>query len=510
MKSSLERLSVVGGLLLITLFFSCGKDATIEIGTENEIHRKITLKLKAFDSRIVPIQYLPSENSSTLNQSSAPVNTDQNVFASDEIQYLYIWSFNDSTIRPDIGIDRLNADISVLRTNGQMDYNFFNNGYSFLHYSGGRSLNSIGPEKIIFHMPINQVEKLGLLRFDMSGSTTGPKDFSIYYQLDSDEEILISGENQFSSLGGKNTYEYDLSEYDLGTNAQQLNIIIIPREGDRADGANYNQSTGTLRIDNFALQGIYLGKQNEPEKPKTGILYYHIFDQLSGEFVVSGQKQLIFDEPEHEVQFNLEEGLYQISILVNNSTDTLYFSDYEVLAEDFYIQSLNEDQNDMVFGTVITNFEVKDDIELDIELDRYYSEIGFEFEDNLDWTSLQRIEVEPLQSIYYSPFNPSFSNPEGVQEKNPGRIFYQESFENGAIRFNQFLGFRGDPIELTYRLSAYDRENRLLNQVMTTAEITHNMRLIFSGYLLGSNTESGHVFRIDWESPWKESIRVNF
>lgn len=510
MKSKLRRVSVVGIVFLIALFYSCGKDAQIEIGNENEAQQKVTLKLKTFDTHTVPIQYIQSENSSSWNRLHANENTDQNVFPSEETQYLYIWTFNDSSIRPDIGIDRLHANISVLKTNGQNNYDYSNNGYAFLNYSGGRSLNIAGPEKIIFQMPVNQVEKLDLLRFDMSGSSTGPKDFSIYYQRDNQEQVLISEENQFSSLSGKNTFEYDLSEFDLGEGVEELNIIIIPKEGQREGGSPYNRSTGTLRIDNFALQGRYSGKWNEPEKPKAGMLHYHIFDQESGEFVLSGQKNLNLQELEHEIEFQLLEGIYQICVLVNNSPNSLYFPDQELHASEFYVQSRNEANGHMVFGSVLSDFEVNEDMEMEVALERYYSEIVYEFEDNLEETAIHSIKVEPQQSIFYAPFNPSFSNPEDAQPGDLSKIFYLDSFKNGSIMFHQFIGFRDDPIELRYRLSAYDQENNLLNEVLTSAEITHNMKLIFSGYLLGSNAGSRQVYRIDWEAPWRESIRIIF
>ncbi|HZH54408.1 MAG TPA: hypothetical protein VFD72_02050 [Sphingobacteriaceae bacterium] len=510
MKSKLSLVSVVGIVFLITLFFSCGKDAGMEIGPEKEIQRKVSLRLSAFDSQIKPIQYIQSEGSSSWNHLFSEANDDQNVFASPEMQYLYLWSFNDESIRPDLGIDRANAGIRVLRTNGPDEYAFLKQGYAFLEYPGGNILNIAGPEKVTFQMPIDEVEKLGMLRFDMSGSPTGPKDFSIYYQLDAEEEILISDENQFSSLNGKNTYEYDLTGLNLDQQPEQLNIIIVPMEGQRPEGTNYNQSSGTIRIDNFALQGIYTGGLIEPEKPKMGTLDYFIFDQVSGDLLVSEQKQLNFEDTEHTIEFQIGDGTYYMLVLVSSRSNTLNFPDNPLPAEQFYVLTGSTSQEDVVFGKTLSHFEVKEDLELDLLLERFYSEVVYELNDPQLGSLVKRIEVESVQSIYYSPFNLDYSPPLVVEQMKPVSVFYPESFEQGTIVFNQFLGFRENPLELSYKLSAYDHEDELLNEIITTAEITHNMRLIFSGFLLGSNASSSQVFRIDRDSPWQESVRVDF
>src|SRR5690606_29445489 len=113
-------------------------------------------------------------------------------------------------------------------------------------------------DEIRFSVPLSYITELSTIRFDAYSSDTGPKNFSIFYSLDSlSEPILLSDTNLLSPSTTFKVFEFDLNDLNIIDNLDFQIIIKAKEGGERLEGKNYNSTSGTFRIDNFALTGIY-------------------------------------------------------------------------------------------------------------------------------------------------------------------------------------------------------------------------------------------------------------
>src|SRR5690606_32319821 len=128
---------------------------------------------------------------------------------------LYLWTFNQESLVPDIGIDMVGAEISALRNNGSSEIND-GEGYSFGNIPGGRAISVTVLDEIRFSLPLLYTTELSTIRFDAFSSNTGPKNFSIYYSLDpSVEPILLSDSNLLQATTKFKSFEFDLNGLNI-------------------------------------------------------------------------------------------------------------------------------------------------------------------------------------------------------------------------------------------------------------------------------------------------------
>ncbi len=501
----------VAVLLLFGTMSGCKKDGQIGIGTGDEVWRTITFRINPFETRINPIMANTSRKGWLANDPHWRQAANGNVPISAEIQRLYLWTFNKESLVPDIGVDTMGAGVSVTshNTSNFIDYIA---GYAYQPYEAGKALNVKGANELIFSMPLPDVERLNVLRFDVSSSGTGPKDFSLSYSLDQGGGYtMISEENQFTSIGGKNPFEYDLSNITIADGDNKtIHFKIVVKEGSRPEGSNYNTSTGTFRIDNFALTGVYSGPEIEPLNLGTGIIYYHIFHATDSSLVKSGQQTIDSNQAAPEINLKLMDGNYFVSFTVNFSDEPLIFPASATGAREFFIYQKMQDQNAIAYGTLIPDLQVSADLSMNLEMERYFSQVRFGFTDTQGLSEVHKIEIEKLQKTLFFPYGPViFPDTDWINQEE--KITYFPDFNEGTgVQFNQFLGKPDAPREVTYRLKAYNSGNELLREVVVSTFIRNNVKLSFLGKLLEytGNTDTG--FRIHWQNEWEDPVIINF
>jgi len=511
MRMKNEMTWTVAALLLFSTMAGCRKDGQIGIGTGDGVQRNITFRINPFEAHINPMMVSKSMKGRIAYNPPWLQAVNGNVSASAEIQKLYLWTFNKESPVPDIGIDTLGASIKVITENGSNTHNY-GAGFAYTPYPAGRALNIVGPKEIVFGMTISHVERLGFLRFDMTGSQGGPKDFSLSFSWDeNDDFVLLSDENQFTSMTGKNTFEYDLSSLLLLESDQKMIYIkIIPREGLRPDSSTYSPSSGTIRIDNFALMGVYSESEIEPLNLGTGIVYYHIFHATDSSLALSGQHTIDSDQAAPEINLKLADGDYFVSFTVNFSDEALIFPASPNHAREFFIYQKMQDQNAIIYGTLIPDLQVSSDLSINLDMERYFSQVRFVFTDTQDLSEIHKIEIENLQKPLFFPYGPiSLPDTDWINQEEK-ITYFPDLNEDAGIQFNQFLGKPAVPREVTYRLKAYNSGNELLREVVVSTFIRNNVQLSFVGKLLENTGNIDAGFRIHWQNEWEDPVIINF
>lgn len=203
MKNVMSLTVVV--LLLFGAMSSCKKDGQIGIGSGDEAWRNVTFRIKPFEARVNPLMTNYYGNGPGGDPNWTQVSYG-NVSPSESEQILYLWTFNNEDLKPDIGVDTSNAGISLLNMNGGSN-NSYKNGVKFSTYEAGKAINITGADEITISMPVINVTEIAKIRFDASSSDTGPKDFSISYSFGSDGDYsIISEVNDLLSSTSQKTF----------------------------------------------------------------------------------------------------------------------------------------------------------------------------------------------------------------------------------------------------------------------------------------------------------------
>lgn len=507
MRKKNVKAQVVIGLLLLGSLAACKKDGLIDVGPRDELLREVTFRIKPFETKINPLM---SKHSAYGILGMTQVS-EGNVSPSENEQMLYLWTFNQQSLVPDIGIDTVGAEISAIyNDNGNQS---FVNGYAFppLITEAGKAVNFTGPKEIIFKMPISNVSNITKLRFDASGSNTGPKDFSISYSLDGFTTQTIATENDFYSYSGKNTFEYDIDWINV-ENKDTISFYLELKEGIRKDddGSNqYSPNSGTFRMDNFALTGFYSGPEIEPLNLGEGTVHYHVFNAADSVLVQTGEKLINSDHVLPELALKLADGEYFISFAANFSEEPLLHSASIVHANDLFLYQKLSD-NAAVYGTLLNGLDISADLTMDLEMERYFSEVNFEFTDEQDLGTVQKIEIESLSKPFFSPYNIGFDPANELIQLEDKIIFYPEFDDSNNIRFYQFLGKTTLPKSVSYKLTAFGVSDTILREVTVSALINNNVQLSFIGKLLEGTGSINSGFRINWKNEWGTPVNIGF
>lgn len=303
MKSLFHLRYRLSFFIIFILAISCKKDSYVD--EENELVFPVNFTFTNFKS-----------SSSYLKSASSK----QNLYASSQIPanysegYIYFWSFNNETLTPDIKYSK-SANPSITYNDGKSIT--WGAGIAFENYPAGRASNFAGPKQILIKLSIKDVLSISRLGFDMTGSAMGPKDFEMYYSFDEgDTYHELSMVNQFGNLAanGKNSFTYNLEELQLS--GEELWIRINPKAGDRTGGSAYNESTGTLRIDNLHLVGI---APTSNEGFAVNQFYYYLFHKTNG----MSFKGYTDDISNLNVQLQLPMGEYDIFFVLNSFDEEL-------------------------------------------------------------------------------------------------------------------------------------------------------------------------------------------
>lgn len=414
---------------------------------------------------------------------------------------LYYWSFNEETLSPDISL----ASGTTISYNEGESPTDFAAGWAYDEFVAGRSMSIRGLAELLISVPLSHVHSLDDFGFDISSSNTGPKAFDAYYSFDGEQWQDLNLGNQFSSLGAshpKNTFTFDMiSDVPLAGN-DMLYIRLEFAAGERLEGSNYSPTTGVTRLDNIRFIGT--GDQAS----STGVidaLHYYVFDQSSGELI--GNDVVDFDPSNPTLTLNLNHGFYQISFIRNHSDETLAFPSQLYYSSEYFYTNIFSNYLARIFANEI-ELLVTGNVSEEVELNRYYSQVKFEFTDTQDLSVVHRIVISPTHDPYfYAPFNSSLS----PSFDDGSLIEVQPDFSTSQeFVFNQFLGYRPTATTVAYHLEAYDASDNLLRALDVEASIRNNVQLVFRGQLLSgglSNTDIQFHINEDWD---ENGVEVEF
>ncbi len=411
--------------------------------------------------------------------------------------HIYYWSFNAETLMPDI---YPSTHWSITYNQGQTP-DEYGIGWLYEDYIAGRALSIKGLNELIFKMPLTNVSALQELAFDVSSSGTGPKSFSLSFSQDGENYTVIEENNQFSNTNtpqAKNTFSFALEDQLLDF-SRDLYIKLMPKAGNRGSAGDYNGTTGTMRIDNFRVSGI----AEKVADANVRRVHYHVFDATTKNLMLSGADH--FREGAlSDFALTLPAGDYIASFVANVSNAELNIPETGD-ALTYFIANTFSNSKAEIFG-VLDTFSVQGDMQKDIELNRYYSEIRFEFTDVGDLSEVAKLIVKREHDVnFYAPFHPTMDNP--IEDSSEIVLLPQFDEANREVFFNQFIGNTPIPVPLKYKVDVYDGSDELIRTFQVESEIRNNMQLLFRGKLL--DAPNGQ-FVVRLNENWDGEKQVDF
>ncbi len=477
-------------LFIMLNMASCKKNA-VEPDDGQESYT-IGFKFQEFEHLVSPLG-TKAQRAGDVEKRSTAKNFNQNTYEG----YIYYWSFNAESLMPD----------SYPSTHWNITYNQglipdeYGTGWSYESYIAGRALSLKGLKELIFKMPLTKVLEVHELAFDVSSSGTGPKGFSLLFSQDGESYTALKDNNQFTNTNtpqARNSFAFSLEELSLDPSAD-LYVKLIPQAGNRGSAGDYNDVTGIMRIDNFRLSGI----AEEIADASVRRVHYHIFDAVTKNLVLSGADH--FREGAlSDFQLTLPAGDYIASFVTNVSNTELNIPETGNAAA-YFIANTFANHKAKIFG-VLDTFSVNGDMQKDIELSRYYSEVRFAFTDAADLSHVAKLVVKQgHEPQFYAPFQPVMNNP--VDDLSEIVILPGFSEDNREVFFNQFIGYTTIAVPLTYIVEAYDVSDELITTFQVDSEIHNNMQLLFRGKLLDT-PNGGFVVRLN--ENWDGEKQVDF
>jgi hypothetical protein len=467
--------------IVMSVLYSCGKSLPEE---ELQGEHQIRFQLDGFNASVKPL----SSKSRQASRSLANVVNRE----------LYHWSFNQESLLPDVGVDKSSVSWAL-----SMDKISYVTGKALEPYAAGRSLSLRGVAEFTLGMSIKDVTSLGELSFHLSGSDTGPKVLDLAYSIDGGATYVPLRTNfDFREVKSNSWGDLvqDLSKIDISKNIQKILFKFTLKNA-------LNPTTGTFKIDNLRLTGVYNGNIEEGV-PVVQKLHYHIFNEADGDLVTSGDVEVDAKSGEVELPISLNTGRYLVSFVLNQSPQPLTIPKTVKTIHDFYIYNAFDNLESNVFGATLSGLEIDGDKHVPITMVRYYSEVKFEFTDVIDLQKVASIQIAQEHSLpYYVPF---------VKREFPtltdvSKISIPINFgtDNRSIQFNQFLGRLDQARDVAYKLSVYDSDEKLLREFSVTAAIKNNVQLTFKGNLLdGLLTDGKFVIKLD--ETWGGNVNQPF
>ncbi len=477
-------------LFIMLNMASCKKNAAEP--DDGQESYTIGFKFQEFEHLISPLG-TKVQMAGDAEKRSATYNTNQDTYEG----YIYYWSFNAETLMPD----------SYPSTHWSITYNQglipdeYAVGWSYESYVAGVALSLKGLNELIFKMPLTKVLEVHELAFDVSSSGTGPKDFSLLFSQDGESYTVLKDNNQFTNTNtpqARNSFAFSLDELSLDF-SEDLYIKLIPKAGHRGNAGDYNDVTGLMRIDNFRLSGI----AEEVADASVRRIHYHIFDAITKNLVLSGADH--FREGTlSDFQLTLPTGDYIASFVTNVSNAELNIPETGN-ANVYFIANTFSNYKAKIFG-VLDTFSVNGDMQKEIELSRYYSEVRFAFTDAGDLSHVAKLVVKQEHDPqFYAPFQSAMDNP--VEDMSEIIILPEFNEDDREIFFNQFMGNITVAAPLMYRVEAYDVSDELITTFQVESEIHNNMQLLFRGKLLDS-PNGGFIVRLN--ENWGGEKQVDF
>lgn len=475
-------------LFIMLNMASCKKNA-VEPNDGQESYT-IGFRFQEFEQHVSPLE---TKMTGSAKRSAVTTTTNQNLYEG----HIYYWSFNAETLMPDIYVS---THWSITYDGGQLpdDYGI---GWTYEEYAAGGALSLRGLEELIFKMPLTNVSELHELAFDVSSSGTGPKSFSLLFSQDGADYTIIKDDNQFTNTNtaqAKHTFAFALEEVSLDL-SKALYVKLVPKAGDRGSAGDYNEATGVMRIDNFRLSGV----AEQVADANVRRVHYHVFDATTKNLVLSGADH--FREGAlSDFALTLPAGDYIASFVTNVSNAELNIPETGNASQYFVANSFSNSKA-KIFG-VLDTFSVDGNMQKDIELSRYYSEVRFEFTDTGDLADVAKLIIKRgHEANFYAPFDPTMENP--VEDLSEIIIFPPFNDDSREVFFNQFIGNTTTAIALMYTVEVYDASDALMRTFQVESEIHNNMQLLFRGKLLDSPNGQ---FLVQLNENWNGEKQVNF
>lgn len=494
LKKTFDGVCFVGLLLSI----SCQRDIPIPPAEEDGM-RNITFKLSGFESKVIPLSDRYAK--SVMGLGDVGIQSLHNIVPGPEPQYLYYWSFNGETLEPDIALDEEGAGITFEASGTAPTYPA---GFSGEGYDAGQAISFRGLKSLELSIPVSGVESFEEFAFDVSSSNTGPKDFSLSYSIDGGVSYeVLEGENQFENMGeqSRNEYSFDISNFSEFIGVEVLKLKFEFLSGDREEDHNYNENSGTLRMDNIRLSGVYNGEPEEeidPSMPST--LRYYVFSSDDGSLIAQEELALNDLTDDGVLKIKLFPGTYDVLFLAYRSDGNLLLPEDIANANEFYFGQDFDDYRAVTYALSRQNFEVgAADIAEPAVLTRCFSLVTFDFTDLwTDLTEVKKIDVTRRHENYlYMPYGEPTELPMGdLNTVSFDRLITAEDYQ---LTFHQFIGTPVGPQNVSYELTAYGIDGNELNTVIISEEIRNNVQLRFSGRLLGDLDRFSIAINPDWE-----------
>lgn len=482
--------------LIVVVTISC-KNEVISLDDNYESYT-VAFEFQEFDASVSPLQNIGRY--SALSKLSSIANVPPQVV---QDEYLYYWSFNGESSTPDIAIDK---NARLLYNEGEVPEDFSAQGWASNGFAAGYAMVLRGLQDLVVKVPLDRVQSLKSIGFDISSSATGPKDFEFLYAQDGKNYKPIAEDNQFANVGSssssypKNSFIFYVDTLALVYD-RPLYVKLIMKAGDRGSAGNYNGSMGVTRIDNLNLMGLSKTMTHSSVRR----LHYAVFNRETNRLVEENNVGFS-SEGWPSLSLQLAPGEYVGIFLSNESAADLYISDIAD-AQTYAVRNLFSNSRAKIFG-VTHPFSVRQDIAVPLLLHRYYSMVKFEFTDNRDLTNVGAINIKQLHTPFvYLPFG---DNSHDIGDDDD-IISLPVNFEGESrgVYFHQFMGEQEDPQEVVYLVTVQDKEERQLREFTVNSRMRNNMQLVFRGELLsGIDQDAEFIVRLneDWAGEIIESF----
>lgn len=219
----------------------------------------------------------------------------------------------------------------------------FGAGFVYEEYAAGKAVNFLGPREILIKFPIQEVLSIKRLGFDVTGSATGPKDFELYYSLDEgDNYQAIELLNQFVNVAAnsKSSFTYDLESLNLS--GEEFWFKMVMKAGDRGTGSAYNESSGTLRIDNLHLIGSASTSNTSFDVNKLHYFFFHVdCPEISKQGIIEDVENPSLELPTED---------YKVFFVWNSSDEELILPNTVSSANELYTATIFSNRQAEMYG----------------------------------------------------------------------------------------------------------------------------------------------------------------
>ena len=456
---------------------SCKKNSKLPDESNEKTHA-VTFKIKDFETIVSPLK---AQSSRSKKASISGSNT--------ENQLLYHWNFDNGTADPTTALDEAAV---IDYNNGKTDYGFVA-GWP----TSGKGISFRGAKEILIKIPVSGIPVLTNLTFDANSSGTGPRALLLSYSTDkgatfkSLTDTLHYPANLATSA--KFSVEQPLTSIQLMA-TQECWLKIALFAGNRGTGSNYNESTGTFKMDNVKIMGT-TDQSVLPDK-----LYYHIFDANTKLLVKAGTLNA-----KEKFNVDLPMGTYYLSLISKNSSIPLAIPTTVTDIRSLWLSNSFSEQSAELFA-VRDTFDVRESMERLLTMTRIYSEIKFECTDTEGLDLVDSIQVKQLHKVFqYYPFAT-------VVEENSDNTMLSivPDFTNNSksFVFNQFMGDTPENKTVNYEVRVY-RKGELVRIFEVANEIRNNVQLLFKGKLL-DGVGGSQGFQVVKNEKWRDNIVVEY